>query len=157
MKQDRVAVCSLLDAILERLKVELTHVRNLYMKSDYDCCYQNDLPLALLPCISSAHELSRSWFVHDETQRGKSLVDAQLEIEMKHLSSHCTDCSAEMVHIWRYHVSLWHCVYIQERGDLEKLPREYYFSYKKTARNMWTVIFATLSNGELSEYENVEL
>lgn len=57
MKQDRAAVCSLLDAILSRVTVNLPTVKSFTLLSDNARCYQNDLWPAIGPFITKRHGL----------------------------------------------------------------------------------------------------
>lgn len=76
MKQDFSAVCCLLDVVLARLAVERLSVRHVYLLSDNATGYQNDMLPSMAPSIAKEHWLMLKAFVHSETQRGKSLLDA---------------------------------------------------------------------------------
>lgn len=91
MKQDRVALCSILDAILARLRIELPYVKNFGLLSDNARCYQNDLVTVSAPFIGKHHTLTIKSFIHSETQRGKSLVDAHFALAMMHITRYCNE------------------------------------------------------------------
>ena len=57
MTQDCVAVCSILDAILARLRIELPSVQRFWLLSDNARCYQNDLLPVMAPFITQKHSL----------------------------------------------------------------------------------------------------
>ena len=129
MSQDCLAVLSIIDAILARLRIELPTVTSIFILSDDARCYQNDILPVALPYIPKEHGIISSGIVHFETQRGKSLLDAHFGIAMMHVNFYCREtrcdvttpgdivvalnsfggvanCTAEMVHISRKHGGL---------------------------------------------------
>ena len=85
-KQDRMAVTSLVGAVLSRMKREIPTVRSFTLLSDNARCYQNDVLPVMLPFISKHHGLSISSFIHSEMQQGKSLIDAHFAPAMMHMN-----------------------------------------------------------------------
>lgn len=129
MTQDFLAVLSIIDAILARLRLELPTVTSIFMLSDNARCYQNDILTVAVPYITKEHGIFLSGIVHSETQRGKSLLDAHFAIAMMHVNLYCREtrrdvttpgdivvalnsfkgvanCTGEMVHISREHEGL---------------------------------------------------
>ena len=84
-KQDRMAVASLVDAVLSGMKRELLTVRSSTLISDNARCYQNDILPVMFPFMSNHHGLSISSLIHSETQQGKSLVDDHFALAMTHI------------------------------------------------------------------------
>ena len=175
MKQDRVAVLSLLDAILARLKIELPDVKRFHLISDNARCYQNDLLPVMGPFIAKSHSLFMEGFVHSETQRGKSLVDAHFALAMMHISRYCTEtrkdvttpadvvealnsfggvanCTAEMVHLRRDYPVLRHWLTAESEGRLSKLGRVNEFVYSNWEGNEVTMKSYALSGREFFTY-----
>lgn len=84
-KQDCVAVCCIIEAILASLQIELPYVKTFSLLS----CFQNDLVLVMAPVTGNHHSLTIQSFIYSETQGGKSLVDAHFALAMMHVRIYC--------------------------------------------------------------------
>lgn len=154
MTQDMVAICSILDAVLCRLKSELPSVTSFYLLSDNARCYQNDLLPVMGPFIAKTHDLEMSGFIHSETQRDKSLINAHFAIAMRHISRYCNEtrgdvttprdvvnalnsfggvanCTAEMVHIRRNNLSMQQWLVAKKSKKIQKMGRINEFQYSQ--------------------------
>lgn len=176
MSQDRVAFCSLLDAILARVSKELLLVKRFFLLSDNACCYQNDLLPVMIQFIAEAHGMRIESFVHSETQRGKSLIDAHFALCMMHINRYVNqtrnnmatpsdivqalnslggvaNCTAEMVRIRRSFPGMEKWVNAQKQNNLVKLGRVNEILYEKTDEDMYKAKCFRLSGRSYIEYK----
>lgn len=77
-KQDVIMVAVILDAILARIKQQLTDVLEVFFIIHNARNYQNDLLLVILPMICRTHDVELHNILHTDACYGKSCVDGHL-------------------------------------------------------------------------------
>ena len=75
-KQDALAVISLVECLLMRLRKRLPHVMKVSLQSDNASCYMSPSLLLMLPILSVVHGIQVVRFIHTGVQDGKSSLDA---------------------------------------------------------------------------------
>lgn len=86
MRQDSIAVSSILEAFVARIHVEVANVRWLYLLADISRAYKNNLFTVIAPIICTSQAVNRRGVLHSQTQRWKGLVDAHFSISMKQVN-----------------------------------------------------------------------
>ena len=147
MTQDCLAVPSIIDAILARLRQELSTATSIFILFGNARRYQNDILPVAVPYLTKEHGAFLSGIVHSETQMGKSLLDAHFAIAMMHVNLYCREtrrdfitsggivvalptfegvakCTAEMVHITREHNGLQKWLETKKPKQISALGRE---------------------------------
>lgn len=89
--QDCVALASILEAILGRMRIERPLAKEVSLLSDNTSCYQNNLLPVIDPFIAKGHGMNLKEIVHSETQRGKSLLDAHFTLAMRDVNKFVND------------------------------------------------------------------
>jgi hypothetical protein len=69
-KQDKLAVCSLLEAVIIGIKEKLPEFSKITLLSDNAGCYQNTLLMLFIPYLAYTHGTEITRFLHTETQMG---------------------------------------------------------------------------------------
>ena len=81
-KQDKLAVISILEAVILAIKKHLPNIDQIILQSDNAGCYQKTM---------YAHGIEISRLIHTETQDGKSVLDAHFARSMQHIISLCKE------------------------------------------------------------------
>lgn len=92
-KQDKLAVFSLLEAVIMGMKEKLPVFSKVTLLSDNAGCYQNTLLMLLIPYLAFAYGTNITRFLHTETQDGKSVLDAHFARSMQVITSWCKEGS----------------------------------------------------------------
>jgi hypothetical protein len=79
-KQDMWSVASLIEAIMMRIRRDLSHVKEIVVISDNASCYQNQVLPSLLSFLAATVGLQIISLLHSEVQDGKSIVDAHFAL-----------------------------------------------------------------------------
>lgn len=83
--QDRLAICSILEAVVFRALKEIPELKYVHLITDNANCYQNDLLVVVAPFITKAYGLELLGILHPASQCGKSHADAHFAIAMRHI------------------------------------------------------------------------
>ena len=81
-KQDKLAVISILEAVILAIKKHLPNIDQIILQSDNAGCYQKTM---------YAHGIEISRLIHTETQDGKSVLDAHFARSMQRIISWCKE------------------------------------------------------------------
>lgn len=92
-KQDKLAIFSLLEAVIMGMKEKLQTFSKITLLSDNAGCYQNTLLMLLIPYVAYTHGTNITRFLHTETQDGKSVLDAHFARSMQVITSWCKEGS----------------------------------------------------------------
>lgn len=84
-KQDRLAICSILESILYRLRVEFHKADKVSIVNDNANCYQNDLLVGVAPFICKAHKFDLYVIIHPAPQCRKGNADLHFAVGMSHI------------------------------------------------------------------------
>ncbi len=84
-KQDKLAVISILEAVILAIRKHLPNIDQIILQSDNAGCYQNTMLMLLIPYLSYAHGIEISRIIHTETQDGKSVLDAHFARSMQRI------------------------------------------------------------------------
>ena len=90
-KQDKLAIISILEAVILAIRKHLPNIDQIILQSDNVGCYQNTMLMFLIPYLSYAHGIEISRIIHTETQDGKSVLDAHFARSMQHIISLCKE------------------------------------------------------------------
>jgi hypothetical protein len=90
-KQDKLAVISILEAVILAIRKHLPNIDQKILQSDNAGCYQNTMLMLLIPYLSYAHGIEISRIIHTETQDGKSVLDAHFARSMQRIISWCKE------------------------------------------------------------------
>jgi hypothetical protein len=85
-KQDMWSVASLIEAIMMRIRRDLSHVKEIVLASDNATCYQNQVLPSLLSFLAATVGLHIFSLLPREVQDGKSIVDAHFALAMLHVN-----------------------------------------------------------------------
>lgn len=92
-KQDKLAVCSLLEAVIIGIKEKLPEFSKIILLSDSAGCYQNTLLMLFIPYLAYTHGTNITRFLHTETQDRKCVLDAHFALSMQGITYWCKEGS----------------------------------------------------------------
>ena len=82
-KQDKLAVFSLLEAVIIGIEEKLPEFSKIILRSDNAGCYQNTLLMLFIPYLAYTHGKKITRFLHTEAQDGKCVLDAHFASSMQ--------------------------------------------------------------------------
>jgi hypothetical protein len=80
------SVALLIEAIMMRIRRDLSHVKEIVLVSDNASCYQNQVLPSLLSFVAATVGIQIISLLPSEVQDGKSIVDAHFPLSMLHVN-----------------------------------------------------------------------
>lgn len=94
--QDRLAICTILDGALCRIRNEFPVAKEISIITDNGNCYQNDLLVDTSPFLRKFHNFHMKVIIHPAPQCGKSNADIHFAVAMRNIQRYLKEQEAHV-------------------------------------------------------------
>lgn len=94
--QDGITTGSILEAVLERLRVEHSGLKQVWLLSDDSKCYQNIYLPVIAPFIAHKHGMRLQAHIYTEMAQTKAVVDAHFATAMDRVNRFCKEMKQDV-------------------------------------------------------------